>query len=159
MNWADAILWGFLATVLQTTIEAAGRGLGVTRMSIPFMLGTIVSPDRDRAVIYGLAIHMINGWLLALLYAVIFESLARSAWWLGAGIGLAHGLFVRVVLMPLLPSFHPRMAADHDGPDPTPMLEPPGFLALNYGWMTTLVSLLAHAAYGGFLGWMYRPAG
>jgi len=48
------------------------------------------------------------------------------------------------------------MASDSTGPRPTRMLEPPGFLALNYGYRTPLAVLIAHIAYGTVLGAFYR---
>lgn len=51
---------------------------------------------------------MMNGWLFALLYALAFQSWHRATWWLGAGIGLVHGLFVLTVGMPIVPAMHPR---------------------------------------------------
>jgi hypothetical protein len=87
------------------------------------------------------------------------ESWGRATWWLGGGIGLVHGLAVLVALMPLLPGLHPRMASEHRGPEPTRGLEPPGFLALNYGHRTPLIAILAHVAYGVILGAFYRPLG
>ena len=119
----------------------------------------MLTPDRDRVGIIGFAIHLMNGWLFALLYAVVFEQWHRANWWLGAGIGLVHGLVVLVALMPLLPGLHPRMASEHTGPEPTRALEPPGFLALNYGRGTPIVTLVAHVAYGAILGGFYRLAG
>ncbi|MGZ3707668.1 MAG: hypothetical protein ACXWPM_02410, partial [Bdellovibrionota bacterium] len=50
--------------------------------------------------------------------------------------------------MVLLPAFHPRMASETYGPDPTRQLEPPGFLALHYGRGTPLTTIVAHLAYG-----------
>lgn len=156
MNWSSILLWGFGGTVVLSTILAAGQGMGLTRMSIPLLLGTMVAPDRKRANVAGFAAHFVNGWLFALLYAATFESWGRATWWLGASLGLVHGLAVLVMLMPLLPSLHPRMAAEDHGPEPTPQLEPPGFLALHYGRGTPLVTLLAHAVYGGILGAFYE---
>jgi hypothetical protein len=57
--------------------------------------------------------------------------------------------------MPALPAFHPRMATEGWGPEPTRQLEPPGNLALNYGLSTPIVTLLAHLVYGGILGAFY----
>ena len=74
----------------------------------------------------------------------------------GAAIGLVHGLFVLVAPMPVLPAMHPRMAAEQHGPTPTKQLEPPGFLALNYGRRTPLSVVLAHLVYGGILGAFYQ---
>mgnify|MGYP001367797883 CR=1 FL=1 len=49
-----------------------------------------------------------------------------------------------------------RMATDARGPEPTRELEPPGFMALNYGRRTPLVTLLAHVIFGAILGMFYR---
>jgi hypothetical protein len=51
---------------------------------------------------------------------------------------------------------HPRMASERQGPTPTRQLEPPGFLALNYGKRTPISVVLAHLLYGGLLGAFYR---
>jgi hypothetical protein len=159
VNVADILLWGFVATVVLTTLESAGQGLGLSRMSIPFLLGTMLTPNRDRAQLAGFAAHIMNGWLFSILYALIFESLGHATWWLGGVLGLGHGLATLVLIMPLLPALHPRMAGESGGPEPTPMLEPPGFLALNYGRRTPLLVLFAHAVYGVILGAFYTPAG
>jgi hypothetical protein len=70
--------------------------------------------------------------------------------------GIAHTAFILVAVLPSLPGVHPRMASDVTGPSPTKMLEPPGFLALNYGFRTPLAVLLAHIAYGTVLGAFYQ---
>jgi len=150
-------LWGFVGTVVLTGLAAGGQALGLTRMSLPYILGTMFTPDRDRAKVVGLGVHLLNGWLFALVYAAAFRSWHRATWWLGAAIGLVHALFVLVAALPLLPGLHPRMASEQHGPTPTRQLEPPGFLALNYGRGTPLAVLLAHLAYGAILGAFYRP--
>ena len=65
MNKGGIALWGFAGTVVLTTLLAGSQALGLTRMNIPFMLGTMVTPNRDRAKIAGLGLHLINGWLFA----------------------------------------------------------------------------------------------
>lgn len=159
MNLPGLLLWGFAATVILTTIMSASQALGYSRMSIPFLLGTMFTANRDRAALVGFMVHLMNGWLFALIYAAAFESLGRGTWWLGAGIGLVHGLFVLVVAMPMLPAMHPRMAGERHGPTPTRQLQPPGFMGLHYGRQTPLVSLAAHLIYGAILGGFYRLAG
>ena len=156
MNWRSSVLWGFVGTILLTGLMSGSQGIGQTRMSLPFMLGTMLTPDRDRAKLVGFVVHLLNGWWLAFIYAGAFQSWRRATWWLGAAIGLVHGLFVLLVIMPLLPGFHPRMASEQRGPEPTRQLEPPGFLALNYGRRTPAVLLLAHLVYGAVLGAFYR---
>ena len=155
MDWGSILLWGFVATVFLTGIMTASHGAHMTRMSIPFMLGTIFTADRDRARLAGILVHFVNGWAFALIYAAAFEAWDRSTWWLGAGIGLVQAGFVLTAAMAILPGMHPRMAGETRGPTPTRQLEPPGFLALNYGGQTPLVVILAHLVYGAVLGAFY----
>jgi hypothetical protein len=159
MNVASAVLWGFVATATMTTLMALAQGVGLTRMSLPFLLGTAFTPARDRALVVGGAAHFANGWLFSFLYAGVFEQLGRATWWIGAAGGLLHGGFVLAVLLPLLPGLHPRMVSEYYGPTPNRQLQPPGFLALHYGRRTPLVAMAAHVAYGAVLGAFYTPAG
>ncbi len=157
MNKGSITLWGFVGTVVLTSVLAGSQALGLTRMNIPFMLGTMATSDRDRAKVIGFGMHVINGWLFATIYAAVFRSWRRATWWLGALIGLVHALFVLLVGMPILPGLHPRMASEQRGPTPTRQLEPPGVLALNYGKRTPISVVLAHLVYGVILGAFYRP--
>ena len=159
MNVPDLLVWGFIATMVLSTTLAVCQGLGLTRMSMPFLLGTIVTPNRDRALLIGMLIHIANGWVFACLYVYVFEQIQRTGWWLGAGMGLVQAVFVLAVVMPLVPTLHPRMVSEFVGPTPNRRLQPPGFMGLNYGRRTPLVSLLAHATFGAILGGFYRLAG
>ncbi|HLJ73367.1 MAG TPA: hypothetical protein VKU62_02185, partial [Thermoanaerobaculia bacterium] len=151
------LLWGFAATVVLTTLTIAGQSLGLTRIDIPFIVGTMVTPDRDRAKVIGYGLHLFNGWIFAIVYALFFENLHAATWWFGALIGAVQGVVVVVVVLPLLPGVHPRMVSDFRGPEPTRLLEPPGYLATNYGRATPLVTILAHTIYGIILGLFYVP--
>jgi uncharacterized membrane protein YagU involved in acid resistance len=156
MNVRGTVLWGFVATVVLTGLMSASQATGVTRMNLPFMLGTMVTADRDKAKVAGFGMHFVNGWLFASVYAAAFQSWGRATWWLGSLTGLAHSLFVLCAAMPVLPSMHPRMASEEQGPTPTRELEPPGFMALHYGRRTPISMILAHVLYGGILGAFYR---
>jgi hypothetical protein len=156
MNWGSWLLWGLAATVMLTTISAGAQGLGLTRMNLPYMLGTLFTPDRDRAKLYGFLVHLGMGWLFSFIYVLIFESMGAVSWWRGVLIGILHALFMLVVLMSVLPGLHPRMASEQFGPTSQRMLEPPGFLALNYGIQTPIAVLLAHVVFGAILGGFYR---
>lgn len=159
MNLPSILLWGFLATLVLTSIMAGSVGLGLSRISMPFLVGTIFTGNRARANVIGFGVHLVNGWLFAFLYALVFETTGRAVWWEGTVLGGLHGLVVLVAFLPLLPDIHPRMASEHQGPEPTRALEPPGFLGLNYGRRTPLITLLAHLVYGTLLGIFYvvRP--
>jgi hypothetical protein len=158
MNLPSILLWGFVATVALSSTMEGSRGLGWSRMSLPFMLGTMVTPDYDRAVPIGFLMQFAIGLVIALLYALIFESWQRATWWMGGALGFVHGVAFLVLVMPVLPAVHSRMATDRTGPEPSRALEPPGFLALNYGRRTPLFTMLAHVAYGMILGGFYRLA-
>jgi uncharacterized membrane protein YagU involved in acid resistance len=149
------LLWGFAGTTILTILLRASQAIGLTRMDLPLVLGLAVTPDRDRAKAVGILIHMVNGWLFALIYALLFHDLDRSGWLIGAIIGAVHGMFVLLILLPSLPGFHPRMATDGRGPEPTRELEPPGFLGLNYGRRTPFVVIVAHMIFGVILGVFY----
>jgi hypothetical protein len=157
MNWPSWFLWGFVGTLMLTGLMAGSQGLRLTRMSLPYLLGSMFSPSRDRAKVLGFFIHLVNGWLFALLYAAVFNSQGRATWWLGALIGLFHGAFVLTAGTRLMPGIHPRMAGELKGPDAVRQLEPPGFLALNYGVQTPISVLAAHVLYGAILGAFYTP--
>jgi hypothetical protein len=152
MNIGSWLLWGFVATVVLTTILASSQALRLTRMNIPFLLGTIFADGSRRAARVGFAVHMVNGWLFALVYIAALHAWGGPTWWRGAAIGLVHALFVLAAGMPLLPAIHPRMAVVDQGPAPLRQLEPPGFFALHYGVRTPISVLIAHLAYGAILG-------
>ena len=159
MNVASWVLWGFAATIVLTTVMAGSQALGVTRMNIPFLLGTMVTPNRDRARVYGIGVHLVIGWLFSLIYVSAFQLAHLSTWWFGAVIGLTHGAFVLAVGMPAMPALHPRMASELRGPTVVRQLEPPGFLARHYGLRTPLSVLVAHLVFGAILGGFYHPVG
>ena len=156
MNWGSWLLWGFLANVILTIISSVTQGLGLTRMNYPYTLGTIFTPDRDRAKLYGLVVHVGVGWFFSLFYVLIFQSLGAAGWWRGAIIGFFHAFFVLIVVMGLMPGLHPRMASEQHGPEAQNMLEPPGFLALHYGVRTPLAVILSHFVFGAMFGAFYH---
>jgi uncharacterized membrane protein YagU involved in acid resistance len=156
MNWASWMLWGFVATLVMTTFEAGSQELGFTRVDFPFLIGTIFTSDRDRAKVYGFVAHVLNGWIISLLYVFVFESLHRSGWWLGAIIAIVHAFFVLMVVLWMMPGLHPRMASEQHGPTAMRQLEPPGIFGLNYGIRTPLSVLLSHMLFGIILGAFYH---
>jgi uncharacterized membrane protein YagU involved in acid resistance len=157
MNWTNWLVWGFAATVLMSVLMAGSQGFGLTRMSIPYMLGTMFTPDRDRAKTIGVVVHIIDGWIFSLVYVAAFAAWGGPAWWKGAAIGIVHALFVITAGMAAAPGLHPRMASERRGPTVVRGLEPPGFLALHYGARTPVSIVVAHVLFGIVLGTFYRP--
>ena len=153
------LLWGAAATLLLTLVEAGAQERGISRISLPFLIGTAFTGDRRRALWLGFIAHFTVGWILALAYAMVMEDLGRTGWWLGAVVGLVHGATFLGLIAPLLPLVHPRMADELHGPTPTAWLQPPGWFAMHYGRWTPLVSLVGHGLYGAVLGGFYELAG
>ncbi|HEX5387289.1 MAG TPA: hypothetical protein VFW66_11345 [Gemmatimonadales bacterium] len=155
MNWASWVLWSFVATLALTTVMGGSQELRLTRMNLPYMLGAMFTPSRDRAKLIGFGIHLLNGWIFSLVYVAAFRAWGVATWWAGGLIGIVQALFVLTVGMRILPGLHPRMASEEKGPTVTRQLEPPGFLALNYGYQTPVSVLVGHLIYGAILGAFY----
>jgi len=146
------VLWGLIATVIMTAILEGSQGLGFSRLSLPYLAGTFFTADRSRAMVLGFALYVVGGWLFAFFYFVLFASIGIYSWWFGALAGFVHGLFLLVTVLPLLPYLHPRMASEYHGATARQRLEPPGFMALNYGYPTPATTLLGQVVYGATLG-------
>ena len=157
MDWTGWATFGFVATVALTAITVTAQTIGLSRMDIPFMLGSIFSADPDRARVAGLFVHLINGQIFALVYVAAFAHIGWSAWWLGLLFGLAHGVFALALVVPVLPGVHPRMESPRAGLHLPSALEAPGAFSLNYGRETPLVTLIGHAVYGLILGAFISP--
>jgi hypothetical protein len=150
--WA-AIIGGLAGTLILTTMLRGASELRFTRIDLPFLLGTVVTADRQRAKLIGYLLHMAAGLLFSLAYYVGFAGLGRAGWLLGAAFGVIHGLFAMTALVNvLLPAIHPRMGSSLSSVDSAALLEAPGFLLLNYGRATPVVTLVAHAIYGAIVG-------
>jgi hypothetical protein len=150
---ASAIAGGFLGTLVLTTMIKAASEMGLTRMDLPLLLGTAVTDNRRKARAFGYVFHLAIGILFALAYGAFFQIVDRNTWWMGALLGAVHALFVAtVVVNVLLPLVHPRMATTETAANETTLIEPPGFLMLNYGRSTFFVSLAAHIAFGAIIG-------
>ena len=158
-NLGRLLLWGLVATTAMTTILQGSQGLGLSRLNMPFLAGTLFTANRSHAVVIGFIAYTIGGWLFAMLYFAFFASIGRASWWLGLLLGCLHGIVLLIAVLPLLPHAHPHMASEYDGPRSTHVLEPPGFLGLNYGYATPLTTLLAQAVYGATLGGLCQLGG
>ena len=145
----SAIAGGFIGTLVFSTVVKAASEMALTRMDLTLLLGTAVTDNRRKARAIGFVFHLLLGVAFAMVYAQFFRIIGHDAWWLGAIGGAVHAVFTATVLVNmLLPIVHPRMATTETAADETTLIEPPGFLMLNYGRSTFLVSLAAHIAYG-----------
>lgn len=153
----SSLAGGFIGTLVLITIIRAASEFGWTRMDLAFLLGSTVTVNRRKAKAIGYTFQFLLGLLFAILYGEFFEIIGRASWWLGALGGALHAVFVATVLVNvLLPVVHPRMGTPETAANEIALIEPPGFLMLNYGRNTFLITLLAHVAYGAIVGWAIR---
>jgi hypothetical protein len=151
-------IWGALAggvvgTIVLTSSLRLAQELGWTRMDIPLLLGSAFTDNRSVAVMLGYAIHFTNGVVISVGYYGIFRAVGHAGWGFGAVLGIVHAAFFGgAFLNLLLPAMHPRMGTPWSDSEETPLLEPPGFLLMNYGRRTAIWTLLAHVAYGAIVG-------
>jgi ABC-type polysaccharide/polyol phosphate export permease len=157
--WA-ALVGGAAGTLLLTSALSGASELRLTRIDLPFLLGTAVSPNRMRAKLIGYALHFLAGLVFALVYYAVFAAIGRAGWRLGLLFGFVHALFAGTVLVNIiLPVVHPRLGTFYSAANSESFLEPPGFMLMNYGRATPVVTLLAHLVYGAVVGAFIGAAG
>ena len=153
MTIGGALAGGFAGTLVLTTVLRAASEARLTRMDLPFLLGTIFTADRQRAKVLGYLAHFGLGFAFALIYFALFSAIGQASWGLGALFGFVHGVFATTALVNIvLPSVHPRMGTPFTAAGSAPLIEAPGFLIRNYGPSTAVVTVVAHIAYGTLVG-------
>ena len=153
MTLWGALVGGVVGTIVLTSGLRVAQELGVTRMDIPLLLGTMFTDRRGRASAIGYVIHFVNGLLFALAYYGVFRAVGHAGWLFGAALGLVHAALAGGLLLTvLLPAVHPRMGTPWTDAEETPLLEAPGFLLANYGRRTVIWTLFGHIVFGAIVG-------
>ncbi|MGH9057209.1 MAG: hypothetical protein ACRDYY_15320 [Acidimicrobiales bacterium] len=68
MSIRRATAGGFAGTLVRTTLLRAASEARLTRMDLPFLLGTVLTADRRRAKVVGYGAHFAFGLLFAIVY-------------------------------------------------------------------------------------------
>lgn len=69
----------FVGTLVLTTVLRTASEFKLTRMDLPFLLGTAVTGDRARAKAIGYLMHFVNGELFAFVYYAVFLAIGHAA--------------------------------------------------------------------------------
>lgn len=148
IDWPAAAAWGAAGAVAFLIINGIGRAMGLTRMDLLDLLGSMFAkPHSPASRTTGFIVHLINGALLGIVWAYGISLGRLPASWIT---GIAWGIVLWALGLLVLSSIggvHPAIRGHREG-DPGPAAE-------NFGKMTPLDSLLGHAAYGVVLGWLY----
>jgi hypothetical protein len=154
---ASAVAGGVIGTLAMATIIKAAGELRLTRMDFALLLGTAFSDNRRKARAIGYVLYFVLGVAYAEAYGGFFSIIGHASWRLGALLGGLHAIFTATVLVNvLLPVVHPRMATADTAANDITLIEPPGFLMLNYGRSTFIVTLVGHVVYGALVGLIVR---
>jgi uncharacterized membrane protein YagU involved in acid resistance len=153
-----ALLAGLTGTVVMSAMMALATAGGMTRMPpMPLVVGSMLSGDPRTAKRIGVVIHFVlmGTLVFGIAYAALFAGLESATVSTGALIGLAHGVVVGAVAMPMMPAVHPRMTASSvagqaavDTSSGTVTLSAPGMFGSNWGAMTPVGLIAGHVVYG-----------
>ncbi|UQA91104.1 hypothetical protein [Streptomyces halobius] len=137
---------GLAGTVVMTAVMMTGRAMGMTNMDIALLTGGMMTGDKKRARILGMMLHfvMMGTVVFGLLYAAVFHWLGSAGALTGVLVGLAHGLMVGMMAMPMMAAAHPRMQGGSGGFT----LAAPGFMGVGYGKGTPIGLLVGHMLFG-----------
>ena len=132
MDIASAVIAGLIATAVMTAIMYAAPYVGLPKMDIMGMLGTMFMEPGTTALILGAIIHFMMGAIFAIIYAFFWTNVLGDPTWLwGIIFGLVHGIIV-VFTMPMIQGMHPRAEQ----------------LEMEMGGMAIVGMLMGHAIFG-----------
>jgi len=87
-----------------------GPLIGLPRIDVVSMLGSLAAPNKQDAVTLGGAIHFSMGILFAIIYAAFWSiGIGSPIWWWGLIFGAIHGLLVIVSLL-IVMRVHPQLS-------------------------------------------------
>lgn len=137
MDIWNAVLAGLVGTAVMTALIYVGPMMGMPRMDMLGMLGTMLTPNRGAAYGIGAVMHFAMGAVFAIVYAWLWSlGVGAPEWTSGLVFGLIHGV-VAAAVMPVMLRMHPR---------------PP---EMTLGAIAILGLLMGHAAFGIVVGLVY----
>lgn len=108
MNILNAILSSLAGTLVMTILMYMAPAMGMPKMDIIGMLGTMFTPNQGVARAMGIIAHFMMGAVFAIIYALLWSQGIGSPTWLwGLIFGAVHGV-VAMLTMPMMVKMHPR---------------------------------------------------
>lgn len=116
MNIISAILASFAGTLAMTALMYVAPAMGMPKMDIIGMLGTMFTSNQGTARVMGVVAHFMMGAVFAIIYALLWSLGIGSPTWLwGLIFGAVHGV-VTMVMIPMMMKIHPRPTQMDNGP-------------------------------------------
>lgn len=108
MNIISAILSGLAGTLMMTVLMYIAPAMGMPKMDIIGMLGTMFTANQGAARVMGTVAHFMIGAVFAIIYALLWSFGIGSPTWLwGLIFGAVHGV-VTMMMIPMMMKVHPR---------------------------------------------------
>ncbi|MBK9123967.1 MAG: hypothetical protein IPM16_12755 [Chloroflexi bacterium] len=139
INVVVALFGGVIATVAMTALMAAAPMMGLPKMDMPGLLGSMFGAPGSRLM--GLAMHFMMGAVFGVVYAVLFNLVVgANPLPLGALFGTVHWI-VAGTMVGMMPAMHAGIKSGR--------VQAPGFFMMNFGGaMGFMGGLLGHVVFG-----------
>jgi uncharacterized membrane protein YagU involved in acid resistance len=116
MNVLGAIIAGLAGTAVMTMLMYAAPLMGMPKMDIAGMLGSMFVSKKETATIVGLVLHFMMGVVFAIIYALLWSlGIGSATWWWGLIFGAVHTVVI-LMMMPIMMRMHPRPPEMAGGP-------------------------------------------
>lgn len=139
MNIIAAIIAGIVATITMTLVMAVAPKMGMPKMDIVGMLGSMFGAPPNRVL--GMVMHFMMGIVFALVYAAFWAyGIGVATWPMGLLFGAVHWL-IAGAMMAGIPMMHKGIKS---GKVPAPG----AYMMNNGGAMAFMGGLVGHMAFG-----------
>ena len=139
MNLLGAIIAGLAGTIVMTLVMAMAPKMGMPKMDIVGMLGSMFNADGSRTL--GIIMHLMMGVVFAIVYNLLWNvGIGAVSWLWGLVFGSVHWL-VTGMMMVIIPMMHAGIKAGKG--------EAPGaFMMKDGGIMAFMGGLVGHMVFG-----------
>jgi hypothetical protein len=145
INWGIIVAAGLVATAIMTMLMYAAPMMGMPKMDMGQMIGSMVLPVGRTAFAMGLLIHFVMGVAFAIIYALVWHGAGIPVtWWTGLIFGAVH-FVVAAIGMGMMSFTHPEINA---GRLPSPM---------ERGSINMAMLLMGHLIFGVVVALIYQP--
>lgn len=138
MNIFGAVVAGIVGTMAISMVMAMAPKMGMPKMDIVGMLGSMFNPNGNRSL--GWMMHMMMGIVFAIVYAILWQALGSVSYGTGVLFGVGHWL-IAGTMMGMMGVMHAGIKAG--------TVSAPGVLMFNNGGMLGFMGgLVGHAIFG-----------
>ncbi len=138
MSIFGAIVAGIVGTLAISMVMAMAPKMGMPKMDIIGMMGSMFNPDGNRSL--GWVMHLMMGIVFTIVYAVGWSALGAVSIGTGAIFGVIHWL-IAGTMMGMMGVMHAGIKAG--------TVQSPGILMFNNGGMMGFMGgLIGHAIFG-----------